>query len=114
MNKDDKKIRILEDEIREIQNKGRFALFLEKYGYQLLVQTLSIVIAATLFYAATTNSIEKIKENTIATAAALADINNNGTIPNKILKEKINSIVEDIQDIKATQIRICDKLNIVE
>lgn len=110
---DDKEVRGLEAEIKEIRDdsKGRFSLFLEKFGYQLIIQALSLVIAATLFYAATTNSIETIKKDVVVNAQEISQIKTEGSIPVKILETKLDNIIDCIKEIKVAQIRIEDKID---
>jgi hypothetical protein len=111
--KDEKEVRGLEAEINEIKtdDKGKFALFLEKFGYQLIIQALSIVIAGTLFYAATTNALENIKKDVNANAQEIATVKSEGSIPVKIMEEKLDNLIKSVQEIKAANIRIEDKID---
>ena len=110
---DEKKVRGLEAEVREIQesDKERFTIFLEKFGYQLLIQALSIVIAATLFYAATTNSLDTIKKDVTANAQEINIIKSEGSVPVKIIETKLDDLTKTIAEIKSLQLRFEDKID---
>ena len=111
--KEDAKVRELENEVREIryESRGKFGLFVQKYGMQFLVQTLSTVIALTLGYATITNSITNINEKIKVFAQDLEYIKTQGSLPVQILQEQYKTIQRDITDIKASQLRFEEKLD---
>lgn len=93
-----------------LEDKGRFGVFIQKYGMQFLLQGIFLVIAITTLYVGVTKSIENILKEHEAMAQEIKTLKTE-TGGLDVITTEITSLSGDVKDIKGSQLRLEDKFD---